>query len=420
MLKKRINAIISQIEFRTLADIGCDHAFIPIFALEQNKIDGAIAIDIAALPLANAKKNISLRGLSNKIKTRLGEGLFPLNDGEAECITIAGLGSSTILEILKNIGKFSSIKQLIISPQTNLNLFREFIENSQFYIQNEVSVAEEDRNYTIFNCKHKSVKRKKVKTNVKIKEIIEKIEFLAPKNLALDWDNIGLLIGDDNLEVKNVLISLDADDNTIKKAIEIDANLIITHHPIVFKGLKHVNTHTALGRRVIELIKNDITVYTAHTNLDVAEEGVNLSLFNRLSLTNKNKLTENLGLIGTLKNEFTLKQFANFTASKLNVPILRYVGKDDAIVKKIAICGGSAMDDYMLKSAVNAGADVYITGDLRYHESQKARDLGMNLIDATHYATEVLVLEDIKLYLQKHFENLNIQISDREQIFKGV
>ncbi|MCL1924973.1 MAG: Nif3-like dinuclear metal center hexameric protein, partial [Defluviitaleaceae bacterium] len=196
--------------------------------------------------------------------------------------------------------------------------------------------------------------------------------------------------------------------------------LIITHHPPVFKGLKHINTHTALGKRIIDLIKHDITVYVSHTNLDIAEGGVNDSLFNKLQLKNRERLTDTLGLVGDIQNPMSLSEFAKFTAKQLNVPIARYVGEEDTLITRVAVCGGSASDIFMFKSAINKNAQVYVTGDLRYHESQKARDMGLNLIDATHYATEAPVLEDLKIYLQSHFENLNIHVFDDEQIFKEV
>ncbi|MCL2610343.1 MAG: Nif3-like dinuclear metal center hexameric protein [Defluviitaleaceae bacterium] len=255
---------------------------------------------------------------------------------------------------------------------------------------------------------------------MKISEIIEKMEQLAPCDLALEWDNVGLIIGDDDIEVKKILLSLDADDNTIAKAKKIGANLIITHHPPVFKGIKHINTRTALGRRVIELIKNDITVYVSHTNLDIAEGGVNDSLFNKLCLKNREQLTENLGLIGELAESMSLSEFAKFVADALDAHITRYVGECNTIIKKVAICGGSASETSMFQAALEKGADVYVTGDLRYHESQKARDLGLNLVDATHYATERLILEDVKAYLEQHFNELEIHVFDNEQIFKGA
>ncbi|MCL2610342.1 MAG: class I SAM-dependent methyltransferase [Defluviitaleaceae bacterium] len=159
MRKKRINAIISQIEYDTLADIGCDHAFIPIFAMEVGLVKKAIAIDIANGPLLNAEKNIFRKGLVSQIKTRLGSGLKPLLDGEVACITIAGMGCETIIEILEDLENLPSISQIIISPHTKLELFREFIENSNFYIKNEIAVEEGKKVYTIFNCKREEADR---------------------------------------------------------------------------------------------------------------------------------------------------------------------------------------------------------------------------------------------------------------------
>jgi len=153
MGKKRINSIVSQIEFSKLADIGCDHAYIPIFAIESGKAESAIAIDVASGPLLNAERNILKKNMEDKIKTRLGSGLKPLQNGEANCITIAGMGCETIIEILSDLENLQSISQLVISPQTKLELFREFISNSRFYIKNEMVVEDGKKTYTIFNCK---------------------------------------------------------------------------------------------------------------------------------------------------------------------------------------------------------------------------------------------------------------------------
>ena len=153
MRRKRIDAIVSQIQYNTLADIGCDHAFIPIFAIQSGRVKNAIAIDISNGPLLNAEKNIFKKGLANEIKTRLGSGLKPLLDGEAQCVTIAGMGCETIIEILEDLDKFSSILQLIISPQTKLDLFRQFISTTDFYIEEELTIEEGKKKYTIFSCK---------------------------------------------------------------------------------------------------------------------------------------------------------------------------------------------------------------------------------------------------------------------------
>ena len=153
MRKKRINAIVSQIEYNTLADIGCDHAFIPIFAIEAGFVAKAIAIDIARGPLLNAGRNIKKRGFSSQIEIRLGTGLKPLLDGEVACITIAGMGLETIIEILEDLKNLPSVSQLIISPQTKLKLFKDSIKNFNFYIQNEITIEDGKKQYTIFNCK---------------------------------------------------------------------------------------------------------------------------------------------------------------------------------------------------------------------------------------------------------------------------
>ncbi|MCL1995016.1 MAG: Nif3-like dinuclear metal center hexameric protein [Defluviitaleaceae bacterium] len=249
-----------------------------------------------------------------------------------------------------------------------------------------------------------------------IKEIISVMETLAPPQLALDWDNTGLLIGDENNPVNNILLALDISDETINEAIAKNAQLIITHHPIIFKGIKSITTKTAYGRQMIKLIQNNIAVFTSHTNLDITEPGVNDSLFNALELQNKGHLKETqegyfLGRIGDTIKPYTLSEYAAFVAKKLNIDIVRYVGDDDAKITRVAICGGAASDMDMFALAVKKGAQVYITGDIRYHETQKAQGIGLNLIDATHYATENLALPDVASYLTEKLQGGGICVS---------
>ena len=250
------------------------------------------------------------------------------------------------------------------------------------------------------------------------KDIINSIEKLAPIHLALDWDNPGLILGYEDKPVSRLLLALDINEEVIDEALANQVDMIITHHPIIYKAIKHINSRTTVGKWMLKLIQNNITVYTAHTNLDIAEGGVNDTLFHKLQLTDKEGLHETapghyIGRVGNLSQPHTLKTFSAFVASQLGVDILRYVGSPDAPVKRVALCGGAASDYEFFKAVAAKGADVYITGDIRYHETQRAQGLGINLIDATHYATENIALVDLQAYLQKNLPdgNLSIQLS---------
>ena len=229
-----------------------------------------------------------------------------------------------------------------------------------------------------------------------VKDVVNAIEKLAPPELAEHWDNVGLLIGDENRECKKILFALDAIDAVIDEAIEEKADMIITHHPIIFKGVSSVNTKTALGRRIIKLIKNDIAVYCAHTSLDIAQGGTNDILAETLNLSDISGLVpaENgfLGRTGSLKAQMSLGEFTQSVINMLGMPSANVTGDPDSIVKKVGLCTGSGADRDFMLAAKKSGCDVYITGDVKYHEAQFAEDIGLCLIDATHFYTESIAM----------------------------
>lgn len=258
-------------------------------------------------------------------------------------------------------------------------------------------------------------------------EIISIMQKLANEDLALEWDNTGFILGDDKSSVKTILLALDIDDNVINEAIGYGVQLIITHHPIIFKGVKNITTKTTPGKWMLKLIKNNISVYTSHTNLDIIQGGVNDSLFDALQLVNKSPLKdlENgnaMGRVGDTVKTYTLQEFANFVGQKLNTNLVRYVGNADEQINRVALCGGAASDLGFFKAAVQRGAHVFVTGDVRYHEAQRAQGIGLNLIDATHFATENVVLKDLKKYLQSQVnDSITIHLSQADlQPFKSV
>ena len=154
----------------------------------------------------------------------------------------------------------------------------------------------------------------------KVQTVCDAMNRIAPKNLAEDWDNPGLLIGNPNDKVTKILICLDVSDEIIEKAIEVEAQMIVTHHPIIFKAIKNIRTDLPLGKKIRKLMKHDIAVFAAHTNLDSAIGGVNDVLANKLNLKEVKTFDEelSLGRIGKLENEMTAKEFAIHVKKSLN------------------------------------------------------------------------------------------------------
>lgn len=226
---------------------------------------------------------------------------------------------------------------------------------------------------------------------MKVYDIAAKIENLAPLSLACDWDNPGLLVGDGNKEVKRAFITLDVNPFTVNEAVKCGADIIISHHPMFFRGIKKIDFSTFSGKMIKMLIENDISVYAAHTNMDIAKGGINDRLCEILGLSDTEILEDDgLGRVGKLYKEMNFDEFCHLVSKKLNTP-LKICGDRDRIIKKAAVASGSCSE--VIPTAILKGCDAIVTSDLKYHESMDAVFGGINLIDAGHYPTEICVMK---------------------------
>lgn len=252
--------------------------------------------------------------------------------------------------------------------------------------------------------------------SIKCSAIIKLMEEYANPNLAEDWDNVGLIVGDENSFISKILVSLDIDDKVIDEAISNNCNMIISHHPFIFKSLKSIKQSDILGSRIIKLIKNNICVYSAHTNLDIADNGTSdtfaklLNLKNISNLFKKDNFPVGLGRIGELDKSITFSNLIENVKNILNVENLVVSGELDKMVKKIAICTGAGGEIDFIMEAISKNCDVYITGDIKYHNSQFANDVGLSLIDATHYASEAIIIPVICNYINDYSRKFNINL----------
>lgn len=251
---------------------------------------------------------------------------------------------------------------------------------------------------------------------VKCSDIINIMEEYANPNLAEDWDNVGLMVGDENRTISKILVALDIDDKIIDEAIEKKCDMIITHHPFIFKGIKSIKASDTLGNRIIKLIKNNICVFSAHTNLDIAINGTSDTFAKLLNLEKISNLFEKdnslvgLGRVGQLEEAMPFSELIESVKNILKLKNLVVCGDLDTPVKKIGICTGAGGEvDFMLQ-AISKGCDVYITGDIKYHNSQVANDLGLCLIDATHYASEAIIVPVICDYINNCSRRLNMDV----------
>jgi dinuclear metal center YbgI/SA1388 family protein len=232
--------------------------------------------------------------------------------------------------------------------------------------------------------------------SLKVKDIIDIMESCAPSFLKESYDNVGLMIGNPEAEVSRILVALDCTLKVIKEAIEMKSNFILTHHPLLFLKPNTITMETLQGKKIIELIKNDINVYSSHTNLDVVKDGLNdiitsLLGFSQWSIIepsagNYETSEQGIGRLVVLDSPMTLQGLCEKVKAALKLSKLRYAGKDTWLINKIAIINGSG-EDYF-KASVKCGADCIITGDTTYHYASDYEEMGIGIIDAGHFETE--------------------------------
>ena len=237
--------------------------------------------------------------------------------------------------------------------------------------------------------------------------IMNALERIAPRRLAEDWDNPGLLVGSFAQKVNRILIALDVDDAVTQEAIERRADMIIAHHPAIFRGIKQLRTDLPLGRRLAALLTNGIAVAAAHTNLDIVRGGVNDVLAANIGLEKLSSFVitgqeegddESLGLVGTLSAPMSIEDFAHTVKERLGVTHVRLAAAAARPVRRVAVCGGAGAE--FIDHAIRLGMDVYVTGDVKYHEAQRAVEQGMHIIDAGHFGTERPILPVLAAHLR--------------------
>lgn len=230
-----------------------------------------------------------------------------------------------------------------------------------------------------------------------IQEIFNYLNTRAPMDTAEGWDNPGMLVGDPRREVTRVLVALDATTGAVDTAEAVGADLIVTHHPVIFAPLKRLTADSIPYR----LAAAGIDLIAAHTNLDKAEGGVNDTLAARLGLTDVTVAADEYTRIGTLTEPMSARDFAAHVAGVLDTAV-RYSG--DKEVRTVAVCGGSG-GDFMLRCI--GAADAYVTGEVRHHEWLAAAG-HVNVIEAGHYATEVPVVDTLCTWLTEAFPDLTV------------
>ena len=210
---------------------------------------------------------------------------------------------------------------------------------------------------------------------MRVKDLLNHIDTFAPFTLAEEWDNPGLMAGSYDAEVSSVGISLDATPQAVIKAHENNCNVLLCHHPLIFRPIKRVDINSGIGRTIYEALKRDVNILAAHTNWDKADDGVNFTLAELIKLSNLKSLGE-FGLVGELPEKMSLKDFAEYVKTSWGLSRLDVYAKNfDAEISRVALCGGSGSEFWV--DAKKSGAAIYLTADMKYHELIDATQAGL-------------------------------------------
>lgn len=249
---------------------------------------------------------------------------------------------------------------------------------------------------------------------MKLKNILAEYEKIIPIELQEDWDNSGIQIGDLEKDISKILIALDTDDDVLKYAKKYNYNLIINHHPLIFKPMKKIVSDNIIDNRIIYAIKNDISIYASHTNFDNYNYGTSYLLAKKLGIKDMNILSPldnnakyGTGIYGFIE-EMSIEEFNLKLKEKLLLNNTIFYGDKDKKIKKIAVVGGSGasfIDDCLINNV-----DLFITGDIKYHDADHAIDNKLNILDIGHYESEKLVMEKIREILKEVIKDENIEI----------
>ncbi|MDX1685516.1 MAG: Nif3-like dinuclear metal center hexameric protein [Saprospiraceae bacterium] len=246
---------------------------------------------------------------------------------------------------------------------------------------------------------------------MKISDITNFLEAIAPLELQESYDNAGLIVGDPETELSSCLVALDATPDIVQEAARNGHKLIVAHHPIVFKGLKKINGKNYVERAVIQAIKEDIAIYACHTNLDnVLQNGVNQKIAQRLDLhglrilstKSKEDPTIGSGIFGELPQSMEEKDFMEYVKDHMKTQVIRHTALLGKPIQKVAICGGAG--SFLLEEAKKVDADVFITGDFKYHQFFDA-DGQLIILDIGHYESEQFTIDLLADLINDKFTN---------------
>lgn len=255
---------------------------------------------------------------------------------------------------------------------------------------------------------------------MKLSAVVHSIEKRIPKNWAEDWDNTGLAVGSLSSDIKEIALALDVTEQTVSDAAK-SSQLLVTHHPIIFRAMKSIITDKPAARAITDAVKHDLALYSLHTNWDSSPEGVNVILADLLGLKNSEALEEpkykngalGIGAVGSFDKPLTMKDCIKLLKERWRISDIASFGDECKIISKAAVGGGSCGD--MWQKALDKGAELFITSDISYHHRQDALSMGLNLIETDHGETERLSLPTLKKIIEKE-TGLPVSIIEEEPV----
>ena len=246
---------------------------------------------------------------------------------------------------------------------------------------------------------------------IRIQETLEAIRAAAPESLQENWDNSGIqILTDSDAKVRTILTCLEINDDVVEEAVKKKVDLIVTHHPLFFSKISSVRYDDVVGAQTIRLIQHSISLYSAHTSFDSAPRGTNQDLAEKLGLSEIIPMypaeihpDAGMGRIGKYPGPLSYESFLQIVKKVCGHSLIRAAGVKPSFVETVALCTGAGSE--FMDDAQKAGADVFLTGDLKYHEARHAYDIGMCVIDAGHYGTEILFAENMAELLKERLDD---------------
>lgn len=475
MLDNRLKMCAEFVSGKGIAvDVGTDHAHLAAELILSGKCERVIASDVREGPLEAAKSTVEKHGIGDKVELILSDGLENVPLEGVTDIVIAGMGGETIADIIDGcMEKDWDNINFILQPMTKPEILRKKLYNIGMVITSEKVVEDGDKLYVVMHAKlneelgwlteaetirglfdendplaqkyrkRESERLQKVSAALEnagkqaesvhyaalaakvehgteqttISEITAYLDGLYPLSAQEKWDNSGLLVERYTDECSKVLLSLDITNRVASEAAAKGAQLIISHHPVIFEPLKRIESRSP----VLRLIENDIAALCMHTNLDIAEGGTNgvilRKLRERFEFACEPQPFEDcgggryLGWIVELKEEVKPEELGEILKGIFGCEYVRMNCFGTNRIFKIAFCSGSGGS--MLELALEKGANAYITGDVKHDVWIEANNHLIRLFDCGHFHTENLVLEELRRVLEEQFPRLDVEIAER-------